>query len=185
LLLLLLLMKMIILYNGNEYLHSMNSQLVIRGLNVFLKFDFLSCVSSTSWEEISVTFSRIYQTVFCAFLLWEGPNYFGVYIDESFENYNWSVIRNVWLSSLERLWFLEIKFANHGEYECLKNININLGNSSTLTFFPVTNTDEDDLCLKGFANINGWLSLSFPWKQLDFKPYNNADLMFFRPCIIV
>ena len=48
-LLLLLLMIMIALYKGSDYLHSMNSQVVIRGIYLFLKFDFLLCVSSITY----------------------------------------------------------------------------------------------------------------------------------------
>jgi len=47
--LLLLMMIMIALYKGSDYLHSMNSQVVIRGIYLFLKFDFLLCVSSITY----------------------------------------------------------------------------------------------------------------------------------------
>ena len=53
--------------------------------------------------------------------------------------------------------------------------SINLGNSSTLIFLPVTTAHGADLCLKGFAKATFVVLLYFLGNKLDFKPHNIAD----------
>ena len=53
--------------------------------------------------------------------------------------------------------------------------SINLGNSSTLIFLPVTTAHGADLCLKGFAKATLVILLHFLGIKLDFKPHNIAD----------
>jgi hypothetical protein len=78
------------------------------------------------------------------------------------------------LSSLERLWFIEFKFELHGKYEILKIININLRDSLTLIFPPVTTVHPANLCLIGFANATFVFLSHFLGNKLDFKPYNSS-----------
>ena len=93
LLLLLLLMMMITLisYNWiNTHFWSLN--LWCLGYYCSLSVSTFCCVYPqlstfrTSWEWIIATMSKIIQTVVCAFLLWEGCNYFKIHVGESFEN---------------------------------------------------------------------------------------------------
>jgi hypothetical protein len=55
------------------------------------------------------------------------------HIDENLETSHWSVFINLWLFFFSRhngVW--ELSLQPHGNYECLKNINVNFWNSSTL-----------------------------------------------------
>jgi len=99
---------------------SYNSLLEMPVLENCLNFSYSPCLSHwtavrSSSEEISVTFTRIYHTVFGSFLVEVVTHYLRIHVGETLENSHGSVFRNSRLISFENYCFVGIKLATPGK----------------------------------------------------------------------